>query len=43
MTNLCLIACHKIIFSTQLQFDILFNKEDGILRDFPLFLPKKVF
>lgn len=43
MTNLCIVACHKIIFATQLQFDILMNPEDGIFRDFQTFLPKKTF
>lgn len=43
MTNLCMIACHKIVFSTQLQFEILFAKDDGPFREFPLFLPKKTF
>ena len=43
IANLCLIACHKTIFCTELQQQILFNKEDGIFRDFAIFLPKKSF
>lgn len=43
LANLCLIACHKTIFCTELQQQILFNKEDGIFRDFQLFVPDKCF
>jgi starch phosphorylase len=43
VTNLCLVACHKVVFSTDLQYEILMNSEDGLFRDFPLFLPSKTF
>ena len=43
MSNLCLVACHKVIFCSEMQFKILFEYEDSIFKDFPLFLPKKCF
>jgi starch phosphorylase len=43
VTNLCFVACHKIVFSTDLQFEILMKNEDSLYRDFCTFLPKKTF
>ena len=43
MSNLCLVACHKVIFCSEMQFKILFEEEESIFRDFPLFLPSKCF
>lgn len=43
VANLCIVACHKVIFSTQMQFDILTNQDTGIFRDFISILPKKTF
>lgn len=43
MSNLCLVACHKITFCSEMQYKILFEEEDSLFRDFPLFLPQKCF
>jgi glycogen phosphorylase len=43
MSNLCLVACHKITFCSEMQYKILFEEQDSLFRDFPLFLPQKCF